>query len=159
MMRYHRKSHAATHTRDYVFSQLIPYIGNKRRLIDLIAGTLARTELEPAKATVLDAFAGSGVVSRWAKQAGYRVIANDWEPYAGAINTCYVECSSPPAFAGGRTYHDVLAELNSLEPATGWVTRHLCPDDDERPNVERDRLFYMRKNGQRIDAIRGRIHE
>ena len=31
-----------------------------------------------------------------AKLHGYRVIANDWEPYAQAINRCYVTCNRPP---------------------------------------------------------------
>ena len=103
--------------------------------------------------------AGSGVVSRWAKETGFEVVSNDWEPYTAAINGCYVACSAPPLYAGRRSYEQVVAELNALAPVDGWVTRHLCPRDDANPDLEHERMFYMRKNGQRIDAIRCRIAE
>lgn len=43
-------------------------------------------------------FAGSGVVSRLARQNGYRVIANDWEPYSHALNHAILACVDAPAF-------------------------------------------------------------
>ena len=90
---------------DYVFHQLIPYIGNKRKLLGLIGQALALTSVEPP-ATFLDLFAGSGVVSRMAKKMGYRVLANDWEPYAQAINGCYIASNAPPTFAAARRLHE-----------------------------------------------------
>jgi adenine-specific DNA-methyltransferase len=158
-MRYDRRHHAAASTTSYVFGQLIPYIGNKRKLLDLIAQAVSHTGTDPRRARFLDAMAGSGVVSRWAKEMGFEVISNDWEPYAAAINGCYIGCNSPPAYARGRSYAQVMAELNAVAPADGWVARHLCPRDDANPDLERERMFYMRKNGQRIDAIRTRIAE
>jgi adenine-specific DNA-methyltransferase len=50
-----------------------------------------------------------------------------------------------------------LAELNALPPEAGWITTHLCPANDDHPDPTRERLFYMRKNGLRLDAIRNRI--
>ncbi len=84
---YIRGRHSAVRTTDFVFNQLIPYIGNKRKLLDLIAQSLKHTTKSEVP-TFLDIFAGSGVVARLAKTLGYRVIANDWEPYAKAINGC-----------------------------------------------------------------------
>jgi adenine-specific DNA-methyltransferase len=157
IVRYDRKRHVAARTGDYVFHQLIPYIGNKRRLLDLIGQAVDAAGLSPG-ATFLDLFAGSGVVSRYAKRRGFRVLCNDWEPYAEAINGCYVGCDGPPAIRG-RPYETVIDELNRLPGIEGWVTTHLCPGDDEAIDPGRDRLFYMRKNGMRIDAIRGRVAE
>jgi adenine-specific DNA-methyltransferase len=158
-MRYDRRRHAAASTTSYVFGQLIPYIGNKRKLLDLIAQALAQTGTDPRGARFLDAMAGSGVVSRWAKKVGFEVVSNDWEPYAAAINGCYIACNTPPVYARRRSYDQVIAELNALPPGDGWVTQHLCPRDDANPDVEHERMFYMRKNGRRIDAIRSRIAE
>lgn len=158
-MRYDRRHHAAASTTSYVFGQLIPYIGNKRKLLDLIAQALAQTGADPQRARFLDAMAGSGVVSRWAKEAGFEVLSNDWEPYTSAINGCYIACNAPPVYARRRSYGEVIAELNALAPGDGWVTQHLCPRDDANPDVEHERMFYMRKNGRRIDAIRSRIAE
>lgn len=153
--RYDRTRHAAVRTEDYVFHQLIPYIGNKRRLLDLIGQAIDAAELQP-KATFLDLFAGSGVVSRYAKRRGFRVLCNDWEPYAEAINGCYVGCDRPPTMRG-RSYGETIDALNRLPPVEGWITTHLCPSDDGKVDPQRDRLFYMRKNGMRLDAIREQI--
>ena len=86
---YHKRRHAARTTDEYLFHQLVPYLGNKRRLLHLIlealesTGTLNRAD---GRAPIFaDFFAGSGVVSRLARQNGYRVIANDWEPYSHCL--------------------------------------------------------------------------
>ncbi len=152
---YDRKHHAAVRTSEYLFNQLIPYIGNKRKLLRLIHQGVESTAA-PA-GTFVDFFAGSGVVSRLAKRLGYRVIANDWEPYAQAINRCYVACNQPPPLASLGGYQAAVDRLNALPGKVGWVTEHLCPRDDAAYDVRRDRMFYMRKNGMRIDAIREQI--
>ncbi len=92
---YHSRRHAAAHTTDFLFAQLIPYLGSKRKLLPLIADAVARTGV--AGGTFADLFAGSGVVSRWAKTRGFRVVANDWEPYAQAINGCFAALNAAPA--------------------------------------------------------------
>ncbi len=97
--RYDRTRHAAVRTDDYVFHQLIPYIGNKRRLLDLIGGAMEAAGLRSGD-TFFDPFAGSGVVSRFAKRRGLQVLCNDWEPYAEAINRCYVACDEAPLVRG-----------------------------------------------------------
>ena len=151
-MRYYRSRHAARSTGDFVFSQLIPYIGNKRKLLPLIQQSVEASGIAPG-ASFVDLFSGSGVVARFAKAQGYRVIANDWEPYSEQINRAWIGCNTAPAFSG-RSYAGMIAHLNALPPVAGWVTGHLCPDDDEDYVVGRDRMFFMRKNGMRIDAIR-----
>ena len=155
-LRYERTRHAAARTGDYAFNQLIPYIGNKRKLLDLIQEALAST-LSQRGATFLDLFAGSGVVSRLAKVLGYRVIANDWEPYAKAINACYIGCNSAPPFSDLGGYDAAIEALNALPPRVDWVSEHLCPRDDKNYDPAKERLFFMRKNGMRIDAIRHQI--
>jgi adenine-specific DNA-methyltransferase len=152
---YDRKHHAAAHTSEYLFNQLIPYIGNKRKLLRLIEQAIQRTSAK--KGSFLDLFAGSGVVSRMAKQLGYRVLSNDWEPYAQAINRCYIACNRPPEFASLGGYQQAIERLNRLPAKVGWITDHLCPRDDENYDIRADRMFYMRKNGMRIDAIREKI--
>lgn len=153
---YSKDAHAAAHTGDYVFHQLIPYIGNKRKLLGLLQAAITATGARPGDC-FLDLFAGSGVVARMAKRMGFAVIANDWEPYAELINRCYVEVSAPPPFAALGGYAAALQTLNALEPREGWVTRHLCPADDACYDPARERLFYTRANGMIIDAMREQI--
>lgn len=145
-------------TTDFVFNQLIPYIGSKRKLLGLITQALGHTTKDE-RPVFLDIFAGSGVVARLAKTLGYRVIANDWEPYSKVINNCYIRCNAPPQFETLGGYDKAIGFLNSLAPRIDWVTDHLCPRDDVNYDVEVDRMFYMRKNGLRIDAIRHQILE
>ena len=93
---YRAKDHSAAHTTDYLFSQLLPYLGNKRKLLGLIALAIRQTSV--TSGVFADFFAGSGVVARFAKQSGFCVLANDWEPYARAINSCYISSNTPPQF-------------------------------------------------------------
>ena len=152
---YDRKHHSAVRTVEYLFNQLIPYIGNKRKLLKLIDQAIPQSSAKTG--TFLDLFAGSGVVSRMAKLLGYRVISNDWEPYTQVINNCYIACNQPPVFASLGGYEQAIDHLNRLPPKVGWVTEHLCPRDDANYDIRADRMFYMRKNGMRIDAIREQI--
>ncbi len=154
---YAKEDHAALRTTDYVFHQLIPYIGNKRKLLSLIQRAIASTGVSSGDGAFLDLFAGSGVVSRMAKKMGFRVVANDWEPYAFEINKCYVELNAAPSFKRLGGYENAISLLNRLPPQADWITNHLCPSDDANYDIERDRLFYTRANGMIIDAMRLRI--
>jgi len=150
------RRHAAVRTTDYVFAQLIPYIGNKRKLLHLIAEAVAFTGCEGG--TFVDLFTGSTVVARWAKRCGFRVIANDWEPYSYEIARGTVALNAPPAFEALGGPERVVEHLNALEPKPGYIARHLCPADDDHPDTERERMFFTQANGRRIDAIREQIH-
>ena len=156
-MKWESSHHSANSTDEYLFHQVIPYIGNKRKLLELIHEALIAANIQPETHEFLDLFSGTGVVSRFARQHGFAVIANDWEPYSEMINRCYLELSAPPLFFDKRSYQEVLGNLNALAARQDWVTEHLCPRDDGTFDIQKDRLFYMRKNGQRIDAIRHQI--
>jgi len=97
------------------------------------------------------------VVSRLARQNGYRVIANDWEPYSHALNHAILSCVEAPAFKELGGYQKAIDYLNRLPEVKGWVTHNLCPRNDEVYDPTRDRLFFKRRNGMRIDAIRQQI--
>ena len=157
MFRYRKDAHSAAVTQDYVFQQLIPYIGNKRRLLSVILQAINRTGINPRHATFLDLFAGSGVVSRMAKKCGFRVLSNDWEPYSAALNQCYITCNHEPTFTELGGYENVIDYLNAVNPIEDWVTRHLCPSHDTHFDTQSDRMFFTRENGLRIDAMREQI--
>ncbi|HEY3330391.1 MAG TPA: DNA adenine methylase [Capsulimonadaceae bacterium] len=154
---YNASRHAYSRTDDYLFAQLIPYIGSKRKLLPLIGraitGVLAVQSANPPEMTFADLFAGSGVVGRAAKQMGFRVVANDWEPYAEAINGAFIGLNAAPICT------TVFDELNSLPPCDGFVTQNYCPRDDSDCDPAKERMFYTRANGMRIDAIRTQIEE
>src|SRR5579883_3047803 len=152
---YHPRWHAAARTDEYLYSQLIPYIGNKRKLLPLITRGIQSTGV--SRGTFVDLFTGSTVVARLAKTFGFRVAANDWEPYAHEIARGTVALNRVPSFAALGGAEKVFGDLNSLAPLHDYVASHLCPCDDERPDPSRERMFFTRENGERIDAIRERI--
>ncbi|MCE5197565.1 MAG: DNA adenine methylase [Armatimonadota bacterium] len=141
----------------YLTDQLIPYIGNKRKLLPLIHEAILRTGLSTG--TFLDVFSGSGVVARMAKMAGFKVIANDWEPYSQIINRTYIETNTPPPFEYFGGIERAIGSLNELVGVRGYIATHYCPADDDKYDVARERMFYTQENGRRIDAIREQIKE
>lgn len=152
---HHPRRHAAARTDEYLYSQLIPYIGNKRKLLPLIVGALERTGVK--QGSFVDLMTGTTVVARMAKSLGFRVLANDWEPYSYEIALGTVALNEPPPFAALGGADRAFSHLNGLEPIDGYIARHLCPEDDANPDPERERMFFTRENGGRIDAIREQI--
>ena len=145
------------HQDQYVFNQLIPYIGNKRKLLPLLRRALETTGLSGGR--FVDLFAGSTVVSRMARELGWEVHCNDWEPYSRVIAECYIGQNTPPPFAAFGGMRAAFDQLNHLPPVEGYIARHYCPEDDEHPDPDRERMFYTRENGRRIDAIRAALAE
>ena len=141
----------------YLVDQLIPYIGNKRKLLPLIYEGIRRTGVR--EGTFFDAFAGSGVVSRLAKAAGFRVVANDWEPYSEVINKAYIATNAAPAVARLGGMEKAVAALNALPGKGGYIASHYCPANDESYDTVSERMFYTQENGRRIDAIREQIDQ
>lgn len=141
----------------FLTDQLIPYIGSKRKLVGLVRRAIERTGVRHG--TVLDLFAGAGVVSRLAKTMGFRVFSNDWEPYTVPIARTYVASNRPPEFRRLGGLDTALETLNNLPAAAGYISRHYCPADDETPDPSCERMFYTRQNGERIDAIRQELED
>ena len=117
MTPWHRRSRrtrktGARWTDDYLNHQVIPYLGNKRRLLGLIEAGISRTGIK--QGTFADLFAGSGVVSRLAKKLGFSVFANDWEPYTFELGSAYVALDGPPPFEALGGMEGAFAALNAL---------------------------------------------
>jgi adenine-specific DNA-methyltransferase len=148
---HHPRRHAAVRTKDFVFSQLIPYIGNKRKLLSLIAAAVEFTRIK--QGDFVDLFTGSTVVARWAKTQGFRVLVNDWEPYSHQLALGTIVPNGMPHFTNLSGAAAVFNTLNSLPPIAGYFATHLCPQRDDAPDPEHDRMFFTQANGQRIDAI------
>ncbi len=156
----------------YAVRGLIPYIGSKRALLPelrKVFGALA----PDAKATRLcDPFAGTGAVARLARWLGYRVAANDIEPYSAVVNACALTLtpsSLAAAFAASGGVEAAYARLNALHPNREnaapsvphepYLARWYAPRDTERPDVGRERLFYTRENAVFLDRARQSIED
>ena len=156
-LKYKARDHAAVRTQEYLFNQLFPYIGNKRKLLPLMWEAILKTGI--TEGLFVDFFSGSGVVSRLAKKNGFKVIANDWEPYSFFYNHAYIEQNKYPLFKGLDGLEKVYEYLNNLEGSHGYISEYYCPWDDKKPDIKKERMFFTHKNGMKTDAMREKIFE
>ncbi len=177
---YKSREHAAVRTQEYLYNQLFPYIGNKRKLLPLVFEAIlkchSQLDWESRKhsnskisldsrfrrndrTSFVDFFSGSGVVSRLAKKLGFQVIANDWEPYSFFYNNAYIGQNDFPPFKELGGIEKAYNCLNKLEGLHGYTSEYYCPWNDKKPDIKTERMFFTHKNGMKIDAMREKILE
>jgi len=149
---------------DYLKHQLIAYIGNKRALLPFLSRLFQTlTPSGRAPAVFLDAFAGSGSVARLARTLGFEVHANDWEPYAHAMNRAYLSLTPGAArrafepLGGLDSVRDSLNRLTT--PREEFIARWYAPRNTDTADWRTERLFYTRANALWLDAVREAIDD
>lgn len=176
---------ATADTPPYLSEGIIAYIGNKRRLLGLIGDAVARAAgRQPAGRpgspllssdlnrnleglNFVDLFAGSGVVSRYARFQGMQVTANDWEPYARVLARAWLEPRPEDIsrlFGGPDGLKETISTLNSLdvpEEDETYLARFYAPasDNPDEADYRRERLFYTRSNALKLDAARNYLEK
>jgi len=141
---------------EYLISQLITYIGNKRALLRPIGLAIERVKrrLRKSHLRVLDAFSGSGVVSRFLKAHASFVVSNDIEPYATVIARCYLRNKSTVDLAAiSALVADFNARVETEPLPPGFIEEMYAPRNEARITKE-DRVFYTRRNARRLDNYR-----
>ncbi len=148
----------------YLREQIIPYIGNKRRLLPLIHRALVSScGSGGGGKRFLDLFAGSGIVSRLAKCLSFEVYANDWEYYSYVLCSGFVAVNARDVSRMYGEWGGIGPLINHLNNLPGpdkedlYIARYFSPSDDSSPDYRRERLFYTRNNGLTIDKIRNEI--
>ena len=150
----------------FLSQQIIAYIGNKRKLLNLISRGVDSLNLgDPSGLKFLDIFAGSGVVSRLAKYLNFEVHSNDWEFYSYILNRGFILnnlSDIPRIFGSEEAFIEELERLNTLpEPAEKdtYIARYYAPASFDIQDVDykTQRLFYTRHNALVIDKIRNEI--
>jgi adenine-specific DNA-methyltransferase len=141
---------------DYLSRQLITCLGNKRALLPQIAAAVGRVRqrLGGRRLRCLDAFSGSGVVSRMLKAHAERLVANDLEDYAAVAARCFLTNRRDvdgPALAACVADLTDRAEREASPP--GFIEEMYAPRDESRI-TRHDRVFYTRENARRIDVYR-----
>jgi len=141
----------------YLTSQLITYIGNKRKLLNFISNPLNKVKksLDTPKLKILDGFAGSGVVSRSFKEHSSILHTNDLEDYVETISKCYLSNVSEIDESDIKKNIDYLNTL-PLKKKNGLIRRLYSPKDDTNITTD-DRCFYTNTNANIIDNIRSEI--
>ncbi len=150
-------------SRPYLSEGIIAYIGNKRRLLPLIGDALRQAAGGSLKGlNFADLFSGSGVVSRYGRTLGMRVIANDWEPYARVLSEAWLEPVPEDIiriFGSPDGLNAAVEALNHLPAPEGedeYLARYYAPSsmNPDEADYRTERLFYTRENAMRLDAAR-----
>ncbi len=140
---------------DYLSRQLITCIGNKRALLPFIgeALDLVRAELGRDRLDILDAFAGSGVVSRFFKRFARRLISIDLEQYAHVAARCYLANATELDLPRLRRIHADLLRGADAPIQDGMIRQMYSPADEARIQPG-ERVFYTVDNARRLDTFR-----
>ena len=140
---------------EYLSTQLLTYLGNKRALLPFLGAGVetVKKALGKERLTFFDAFAGSGVVSRYMKRHASLIIANDLERYSEVVNRCYLtnraDIDEQEFDAVFRAW--VAHTQTHREP--GLISSLYAPKDDAdiQPG---ERVFYTRENALLLDSAR-----
>ena len=141
---------------DYTSRQLITCLGNKRALLGPVGVALDRVKrrLGRDQLRVFDAFAGSGVVSRYFKASASYLASNDLEEYAAVVGRCFLSNRSRVDEVALR---QVVADLNlrveSQRMPPGFLQELYAPRCDDAITAT-DRVFYTAENARRLDDYR-----
>lgn len=141
--------------KDFLTTQIITYLGNKRSLIGYIETEIKEIALSLKKEKLIcaDLFSGSGIVSRMLKAYSKKLIVNDLENYSKVINSCYL--TNKIDFPKEKYYElkNKIEELCQKEKISGIITKNYAPKDDS--NIQAgERVFYTRENALLIDTYR-----
>ncbi|TVQ24197.1 MAG: adenine methyltransferase [Spirochaetaceae bacterium] len=154
-------------SQSFLHHALIPYLGNKRRLLPALEQVFSRFEPAERPTAFADPFAGSGAVTRLARSRGYRITASDIEPYAAILIRAHAGISPGRAADLFRDYGglgEAIRHLNdigataTIDPTRrGYIASNFAPERTDAPKIGFERLFYTAENARFIDAVRDEI--
>lgn len=158
-----QKQDTLTENPDFLTSQIITYIGNKRALLGDIEKEIisCKKELGKERCTCLDLFSGSGITARMMKKHADVLIANDLEQYSYMLNSCYLANGRDFDTAKYDAYKaeidaEMTARFESGSCTEGIISQNYAPRDDEHIK-KGERAFYTRENALRLDTYRSLI--
>jgi len=147
--------------KDYLKTQLITYIGNKRKLLNFIENSIfnIKIKMNRDKLVMFDGFAGSGIVSRMMKQHSSKLISNDFEKYSYIINKSYLTNKNDIDYS---YIQDKVKYLNENKftnrYGVGIIEKYYAPNETHNIQID-ERCFYTNENAKIIDNIRRLIDD
>lgn len=145
---------------EFLTTQIITYLGNKRRLLEHIEKEilLIAEKLNCQKLVCADLFSGSGIVARMLKKHSSNLIVNDLENYSAVINGCYLINKKDFPVQEYSALKSKIEELCSIEKIPGIISQNYAPQNDK--DIQKgERVFYTRQNALLIDTYRKLIDD
>ena len=149
-----------TENRDFLATQLITYLGNKRSLIGNIETQINAISQKTGRDKLIcaDLFSGSGVVARMLKSHSSKLIVNDLENYSRIINACYLTNKKDYPSELCRNLRKEIINRAAGKKISGIITKNYAPQDDQNIRMG-ERVFYTHENALLIDTYRNLIDE
>ncbi len=128
------------------------YIGGKSLLLENINNVI--TSEIPKVSSVVDLFAGSGIVSNSFKSNGYRTISNDFLYFSYVMSRASIGLNRKPSFKK-LGIADPVRYLNALTIAdTSYEIDQCFIYNNYSPVGDCERMYFQPENAMKIDIIR-----
>jgi len=144
---------------DYLTTQIITYMGNKRKLLYKIDDIISDLETKEGgrKLTIGDGFSGSGIVSRLFKLRAQKLFTNDISDYSETLNRCYLTNINPEEEVKIKEYIKTAnkhADNKTSKYNKPFISGNWAPIGQIKKG---DRVYFTEENGIRIDIYRNYI--
>ena len=145
---------------EFLNSQIITYLGNKRALIGNIEKEIevVKTKIGKSRLSCADLFSGSGIVSRMLKKHSHTLVVNDLENYSTLLNECYLANKKDYPACVCDNYRKFIENECSNKQIEGIITLNYAPQNDEAIK-NGERVFYTHENALLIDTYRALIDD
>ncbi len=143
------------------------YIGSKLSLLEFLEKSINKV-VDRNCDTFCDLFAGTGIVGRYFKKKGYKIIANDIQYYSYVLNRHYIgnhkelnfakltkEIPGLNSISVENRKNFVCNYLSDLKGVKGFIYKNYCFGGSK--NQKEPRRYFSDENGMRCDAIRQKI--
>ena len=145
------------------------YIGSKLSLLEFLEESINKV-VDKDCSTFCDLFAGTGIVGRYFKKKGYKIIANDIQYYSYVLNRHYIGNHKELRFSNltreipelknielANKKDFVCNYLSNIRGAKGFIYNNYCISGTK--NKDGERQYFSDENGMRCDAIRQKIEQ
>ena len=134
------------------------YIGSKFSILSYIDEVI-EDFVEPKKNIIFcDIFAGTGVVSKYFKEKGYNIIANDIQYFSYVTLKGLIENSDELKFEKLLKRHiDPFVCLNGLNGKKGFIYKNYSLGGTNKKEYKRQ--YFSDDNAKKIDAMRMKIEK
>ena len=143
------------------------YIGSKLSLLQFLGESINKV-VDKKCDTFCDLFAGTGIVGRYFKKKGYKIIANDIQYYSYVLNRHYIGNHKELTFSklskeipelkkikteNRRSF--VCDNLSNLKGRKEFIYKNYCLGGTK--DKKEQRQYFSDENGMKCDAIRQKI--
>lgn len=128
------------------------YIGGKQMMLDNILSVIQENTKDVK--TIFDPFCGSGVVTNYLKEKGYKTISNDFMYFSYVLQKGITCLNKRPEFKN-LNIDNPIDYLNTLKLEDTDILLDECfIYNNYTPNKECERMYFQNNNALKIDVIR-----